>query len=61
MVEEHNVTRRELLRVGALAGAAVWLGWENSAADSTAAPVSSEISDELFLEEVERARDGVGA
>ena len=56
MVEEHSVTRRKLLRLSALTGAGIWLGWKTPAGQSAGAPApSGEISDERFLDDVERA------
>src|SRR6266850_5207988 len=56
MAREHNITRRDLLRVGALAGVGAWLGCKNPAPDFAGTPAaSSEISGEQFLEDVERA------
>src|SRR6266436_2525697 len=56
MAQKHKVTRRDLLRVGGLAGAGVWLGCKSSAGNSfAAATTSGEIGDEQFLDEIERA------
>src|SRR5882724_5698646 len=56
MAQEHNVTRRDLLRVSAIAGVGVWMGRKNPAMDFAGTPAaSSEISGEQFLEDVQRA------
>jgi len=56
MVEEHNVTRRKLLRLSALTGAGIWLAWKTPAGQSAGVPAPSpETSDERFLDDVERA------
>jgi hypothetical protein len=56
MPREYKFTRRDLLRAGGLAGAAVWLGCKSSGGNSfVAATKSDEISDEQFLDEVERS------
>src|SRR5438034_9676010 len=56
MVEEHNVTRRKLLRLSALTGAGIWLDWKTPAGQSAGVPApSGETSDERFLDNVERA------
>src|SRR5712671_5432629 len=52
----NKVSRRELLRVGGLAAAGVWLG--TNAADGLSAGSAAsrgEVSDDKFLDEVERA------
>src|SRR5258705_11074442 len=53
MPREDKLTRREWLRAGALAGTGLWL--KGSAASLRAAPPSGEISDDQFLDEIERA------
>src|SRR6266576_3825600 len=56
MDRKHKLTRRDLLLAGALGGAGIWLGCKSSAGNHfAAAPTSGEISDEQFLDEVERA------
>jgi hypothetical protein len=56
MAQQHNFTRRDLLRMGALTGTGIWLGCKSPAGHTTsAAAPSSEISDEQFLDDVERA------
>src|SRR6266576_7227238 len=56
MDRKHKLTRRDLLLAGALGGAGIWLGCRSSAGNHFApAPTSGEISDEQFLDEVERA------
>jgi hypothetical protein len=56
MTQEHKVTRRDLLRAGALTGVGVWLGCKSSRGNSFAgAATTGEISDEQFLDEIERA------
>ena len=55
MPREDKLTRREWLRASALAGTGLWLGSKGSAASLRAASPSGEISDDQFLDEIERA------
>ena len=56
MTQKHKVTRRDLLRAGALTGVGVWLGCKSPRGNSFAgAATTGEISDEQFLDEIERA------
>ncbi len=56
MAQKHKVTRRDLLRVGALTGVGVWLGCKNPVGHSAETPATSNVvSDEQSLEDVERA------
>src|SRR5258708_39851710 len=56
MAVDNKMTRRELLRVGGLAGAGIWLG-PNTAFSLSAGDAASigESSDDNFLDDVERA------
>src|SRR5712691_11558519 len=56
MAQKHKVTRRDLLRACALTGVGDWLGCTNPVGHSAETPATSNVvSDEQFLEEVERA------